>query len=170
MRSQQHNMQVEFGQEDPAFRNNVAYLLIWKSMLRLPGFVAPIRVATVYLALAVFWLQVERGSFSTVSGLLLYDTVLLCYAGLVLPSGYLMLIVCYYTYVVLSYFRLCHAMLCNADHMLCQKYAMVCGAISARLCFALLCHALLNCAMLCCPLLCSSMLCYGVLCYMMSTC
>ncbi len=45
-------------------------------------FVAPIRVATVNLALAVFVLQVERGSFSTGSGFLLYGTVLLSYAGL----------------------------------------------------------------------------------------
>ncbi len=90
-------MQVEFGQEDPAFRTNVAYLLIWKSMLRRVSlrtvvyrFVAPIRVATVYLALAVIFLQVERGNFSTVSGFLLYDTVLLCYAGLASTPNWLL--------------------------------------------------------------------------------
>ena len=119
--------------------------------------VAPLRVATVCLVLAVFVLQVERGGFSTGSGFLLYGTVLLCYAGLASTSNwlscasicYLMLTVCC-IYAVLCYIRLWHAMLCNADHMLC--------------------HALLDCAMLCCPLLCSSMVCYKVLCYMMSTC
>ena len=100
---------------------------VWKSILRrvslrtvVHRFVAPIRVATVYLALAVLFLQVERGSFSTVSGFLLYATVLLCYAGLASTSN------------CLSYASTCYLMVIVYLYMLCYAtsgYVMLCYAV-----------------------------------------